>query len=275
MIKFFRHIRKSLLMENKTSRYFKYAIGEIILVVIGILIALQINNWNEEKKQFTYESKILTEIYRGLQTDSARIVSWIKPRVHKSLQASNQLMEDIHNKKYPGDSVFQARFKNLKSSGYLTINFGPYETLKSNGLDKIKNESLRFKLVDIFESVFPRQLNFIESRDELQKNFREEMWRKFKKLNTYISSTKKITLGYKVEKKTFYDYRFLQLISAERSVSSTMDYRSEVILESMSVVLNDLRSYFDQNNIDYEKKFKINALGVRSQLSDSTYVRSK
>ena len=119
-------------------------------------------------------------------------------------------MEDIHNKKYPGDSVFQARFKNLKSSGYLTINFGPYETLKSNGLDKIKNESLRFKLVDIFESVFPRQLNFMESRDELQKNFREEMWRKFKKLNTYISSTKKITLGYKVEKKTFYDYRFLQ-----------------------------------------------------------------
>ena len=44
MIKFFRNIRKNLLMENKTSKYFKYAIGEIILVVIGILIALQINN---------------------------------------------------------------------------------------------------------------------------------------------------------------------------------------------------------------------------------------
>jgi hypothetical protein len=54
MIKFFRKIRQNLLMENKTGkpilsagRYFKYAIGEIILVVIGILIALQINNWNE------------------------------------------------------------------------------------------------------------------------------------------------------------------------------------------------------------------------------------
>ena len=47
MIKFFRHIRKSLLEENKMGKYFKYAIGEIILVVIGILIALQINNWNE------------------------------------------------------------------------------------------------------------------------------------------------------------------------------------------------------------------------------------
>ena len=49
MIKFFRHIRKNLLMENKTSKYFKYAIGEIVLVVIGILIALQINNWNDRR----------------------------------------------------------------------------------------------------------------------------------------------------------------------------------------------------------------------------------
>jgi Family of unknown function (DUF6090) len=50
MIKFFRKIRQNLLMENKTGKYFKYAIGEIILVVIGILIALQINNWNENRK---------------------------------------------------------------------------------------------------------------------------------------------------------------------------------------------------------------------------------
>ena len=50
MIKFFRHIRQNLIMENKTSKYLKYAIGEIILVVIGILIALQVNNWNENRK---------------------------------------------------------------------------------------------------------------------------------------------------------------------------------------------------------------------------------
>ena len=48
MIKFFRKIRQNLLMENKTGKYFKYAIGEIVLVVIGILIALQINTWNQK-----------------------------------------------------------------------------------------------------------------------------------------------------------------------------------------------------------------------------------
>jgi len=49
MIKFFRKIRKNLLNEGKTSKYLKYAIGEILLVVIGILIALQINTWNQER----------------------------------------------------------------------------------------------------------------------------------------------------------------------------------------------------------------------------------
>ncbi|MEJ2114363.1 MAG: DUF6090 family protein [Flavobacteriaceae bacterium] len=49
MIKFFRNIRKNLLSEGKTGKYLKYAIGEIMLVVLGILIALQVNNWNQDR----------------------------------------------------------------------------------------------------------------------------------------------------------------------------------------------------------------------------------
>ena len=60
MIKFFRHIRKSLLMENNTTKYLKYALGEIILVVIGILIALQINNKNDERKAEERTSEVFT-----------------------------------------------------------------------------------------------------------------------------------------------------------------------------------------------------------------------
>jgi hypothetical protein len=59
MIKFFRNIRKNLLNEGKTTKYFKYAIGEIVLVVIGILIALQINNWNENSKDRSKEQAYL------------------------------------------------------------------------------------------------------------------------------------------------------------------------------------------------------------------------
>ncbi len=59
MIKFFRNIRQTLLNEGKTTKYFKYAIGEIFLVVIGILIALQINTWNQERIKIQNEKDIL------------------------------------------------------------------------------------------------------------------------------------------------------------------------------------------------------------------------
>ncbi|MFT6046016.1 MAG: hypothetical protein ACI9WC_001721, partial [Arenicella sp.] len=55
MIRFFRKIRQNLIKENKVGKYLLYAIGEIVLVVIGILIALQINTWNEDRKQSTSE----------------------------------------------------------------------------------------------------------------------------------------------------------------------------------------------------------------------------
>ena len=62
MIKFFRKIRQKMLTENKISKYFLYAIGEIVLVVIGILIAISINNWNENIKEKQQEKVILTTL---------------------------------------------------------------------------------------------------------------------------------------------------------------------------------------------------------------------
>ena len=63
MIKFFRKIRQNLIMENKTSKYIKYAIGEIVLVMIGILLALQVNNWNEQRKLNNEEQHLLEDLH--------------------------------------------------------------------------------------------------------------------------------------------------------------------------------------------------------------------
>ena len=69
MITFFRKIRQKLLSENTFSKYLIYAIGEIFLVVIGILIALQINNWNENRIKTNKEIVILKEVQRDLRRD--------------------------------------------------------------------------------------------------------------------------------------------------------------------------------------------------------------
>jgi Family of unknown function (DUF6090) len=69
MIKFFRKIRQNLLMENKTGKYLKYAIGEIILVIVGILIAVQINEWNENRiSQLRIDSRLIN-LTKDLETE--------------------------------------------------------------------------------------------------------------------------------------------------------------------------------------------------------------
>ena len=87
MIKFFRRIRQRLLTENKFSKYLIYAIGEIVLVVIGILIALQINNWNEYQKERKSEHLILSEIRDNLKYDLNDFESNITTLQNKSISS--------------------------------------------------------------------------------------------------------------------------------------------------------------------------------------------
>ena len=118
MIKFFRHIRKNLLLENKTSKYFKYAIGEIILVVIGILIALQINNWNTERIEHKKEENYLINIKRDL---------------NKQLVAINR---NLNGEEFIYQSLTKANdnYKKYKKFRALQEDFGLPENLKQINL---------------------------------------------------------------------------------------------------------------------------------------------
>lgn len=78
MIKFFRKIRYNLMDQNKTGKYLKYAIGEIILVMIGILLALQVNTWNEQRKDKLKEKAILTSIHEEFTKNRVQLDSVLK-----------------------------------------------------------------------------------------------------------------------------------------------------------------------------------------------------
>ena len=147
MIKFFRQIRKSLLMENKTSKYFKYAIGEIILVVIGILIALQINNWNEERKNRNREQSIL----KNLQSDFKANIDNVDKTYNSFLEAyeaSANLLEIISS----SDAIYGSEIEYLldeiiNKTMSLDINTGSInEMLNTGSINLIRDNNLKKQL---------------------------------------------------------------------------------------------------------------------------------
>ena len=91
MIKFFRKIRQNMINENKTGKYLKYAIGEIILVVIGILIALSINNWNEQRKMNSQEQELLEGLEIEFTINHDRLERVIQLQ-QKSNESANKIM---------------------------------------------------------------------------------------------------------------------------------------------------------------------------------------
>jgi hypothetical protein len=137
MIKFFRTIRKKLIEQNKVGSYFQYAIGEILLVVIGILIALQINNWNESVKEKKLEDQYYCRILEDLNQDRETILQQIQqsePRIKATNQALRLLQEGRPKKEEIGLAIglsirgvysdFQpsnAAFEDLKSGANLNI----------------------------------------------------------------------------------------------------------------------------------------------------------
>ena len=95
MIKFFRSIRRNMINENKTSKYLKYAIGEIVLVVIGILIALSINSWNEIRKQRVTDMEFLNSLRTELSIDttSLTIKHSYYQRINNNLKKTLQMFD--------------------------------------------------------------------------------------------------------------------------------------------------------------------------------------
>ena len=147
MIKFFRKIRQNLLVENKTGKYFKYAIGEIVLVVIGILIALQINNWNEKRKAKSYESQVYKQIYNDIITDGIRyseVIDFYKQR--------DTLMNRILYDSVPSTSYETIKKENQYSFPYgihlitnynsITFNKKGYQLFKTFNTTEMETDSL-------------------------------------------------------------------------------------------------------------------------------------
>lgn len=161
MITFFRKIRKKMAEDNRPLQYLRYAIGEIILVVIGILIALQINNWNENKKSNRFELKMLKEIKKSIENDNNYIQMLLDTRLKLNDSINNTLMKMLQEDNLDSSTVIE--FANKHKFGFIfQYSKGAYETLKFSGLDQVKNDSLRDALIYFYDFVIPRTEKLIE-----------------------------------------------------------------------------------------------------------------
>ncbi|MCA0133800.1 DUF6090 family protein [Winogradskyella alexanderae] len=152
MIKFFRHIRKSLLEQNKMGKYFKYAIGEILLVVIGILIALQINNWNENRKLRLVELELLENIKSDLMQSKISIDDMVSNNTGQIAMYKKLLYyvkEDL-----PEHKGLYRYFGNIPTWTTPYLYFSAYETLKIKGVDLIQNDSLKTQIIDMYDNEY-------------------------------------------------------------------------------------------------------------------------
>lgn len=147
MIKFFRKIREKLLREHNIRKYSLYALGEIFLVVIGILIALQINNWNENRKDRNNERALITSIINDFENDSLRLNQLLESIGKKATQANNiitiiqQEDSEIDTAKFLSDIYLIGRF--IQYDAYIPT----FDEIISSGQSGIiKNKTFKEKI---------------------------------------------------------------------------------------------------------------------------------
>lgn len=148
MLKFFRRIRSRLVSDNKFSKYLLYAAGEIVLIVLGILIALQISNWNSHRQNRMQENIYLHDIKLNLQLDKENAEGWIDFNTNK-IRIIDSLLQLLNQAK-SGNDYMSFLIANQRTLGSFPT-FQPIRTtfdnmVSSHSLDLIQNKDLRVRL---------------------------------------------------------------------------------------------------------------------------------
>ena len=145
MIRFFRTLRQRLLAENRVSRYLLYAVGEIVLVVIGILIALQVNNWNEKRMNASAEFKSLIDLKSEFDEEHGNLAELFQRKEQAEFDLREyleQISSDQVSDAIKGDLVRPDVAGYTWSPTYSILN----SLLSSGKLDNIQNDSLKYHL---------------------------------------------------------------------------------------------------------------------------------
>jgi len=229
MISLFRKLRNMNLRENRMRSYLFYALGEMALVVVGILVALQINNWNQERKLANAELNILEEIHNNLEIDSA-VYS-------QSKFFFNSKLKDLESLNAYLDSDLTYNDTLASSFGMISLMSTPramksaFDHLNNFGLENIQNDSIRIYTIRYY-SVADHYYN-TSSEYDFGLYFRENVYPKYFKSFSYSSRRGavpsdynalksahdfRVALDYVQNDSYFFQYGYSQIIELNRQL---------------------------------------------------------
>lgn len=178
MLRFLRQIRQRLFTEKKFTKYFLYAIGEILLVVIGILIALQVNNWQTQKDKAVLEKNLLLGINEDLKEDRAQIEN----RFRRSNRDFNRNVELFDSLRKVNDRLLEITYMDsifarcLRQRNTFFPVTGTYKTVINNGLsDVIRNKDLFKRIQQVYEKQYVSMVKSGDRADDLSDRIRFEL----------------------------------------------------------------------------------------------------
>ena len=249
MIKFFRKIRQKMLSENKFSKYLIYALGEIILVVIGILIALWLNNLNFQQKQKAQEIYILKELKSDILKDKYDFE--LNIRGHQMMIRSiDNILDAISRTEVYHDSL-DIQFALSMMRPISIVHDGTYKSLNSKGLNLISNDSLREKIINQYGHKYSSLKNW--ENEFNRKIYYDEMLKRFDQVVPFtINEDGKFMAG----KMRPLDFKALKKDSNYKSIIRTMQNGAKNLLngkyrESLKEIdelVTDIDSEIDKLN---------------------------
>ena len=246
MISFLRKIRQRLIGTGQVGRYMLYAVGEIALAVIGILIALQINNHNEWKKDREKEQRILIQLVKNLQMNCDLLENWIKGNEYSS-KDGEVVIDHFKYKKPYHDSLASIIWRaELQWNNELPL--VGYEALKNEGFDILQNEELKESILHLFEVEYPSLQNaFSWGRHDLGIQ-EQEFDKNFLRLDRIDGQNGLRYVPH--EPKRIFQNNYLHSIYVKRQrqrsfYNSNMNETLELSREVLAMVLSELGQDYD------------------------------
>ncbi len=151
--------------KKKARVFWIYAMGEFVLVFLGILIALQVDNWNQRRQEKQLERILLTEMLTDLKADLDDID--FNTNAHIRFLHASQVALEFLNSELPWNDSLGAYFAMIMGASIFDINTSAYESLKSIGIDLIRNDSLRQKITALYSTRY----NHVRANQEVLFNF--------------------------------------------------------------------------------------------------------